>query len=156
MRPYHLGQIEHGWYLVGHDVERRGWRTFALQRMTGLEVLAERFQRDRAFNVQDHLGGGFGVWSYADDGSTPLHEVRVRLDGYAARVVAERRWHPTQEVVLLKEDGSEVEFRARLAGLEEITRWVLSWGSRARALGPAELVERVRREACAILGLEEA
>lgn len=153
VRPYHLGQIEHGWYLVGHDVGRQGWRTFALQRMTSLEVQAERFQRDRAFDVQDHLGGGFGVWSYADERGTPLHEVRIRLDGYAARVVAERRWHPTQEILPLKEDGSEVEFRARLAGLEEITRWVLSWGARARVLGPPELAERVRWEARGMLGL---
>ena len=39
-----------------------------------------------------------------------------------------------------------IEFQADLSGLEEITRWVLGWGGKARVLGPPELVERVARE----------
>lgn len=48
--------------------------------------------------------------------------------------------------MLLKPDGSVIEFQADLSGLEEITRWVLSWGSKARVLGPPELKKRVKDE----------
>lgn len=145
VRPHHVGQIEHGWYLIAHDPARGAMRTFALQRISGLEVLKTKFARDPRFNARDHLGGGFGVWSYAG-GKTPRHEVHIRFEGYAARVVAERQWHPTQAIRKLKPDGSVIEFQADLAGLEEITRWILSWGAKAEVLGPPELRRRVRAE----------
>jgi predicted DNA-binding transcriptional regulator YafY len=120
-------------------------RTFALQRMSNLQVERTKFRREPGFNARDHLGGGFGVWSYAGD-ERKRHEVHIRFEGYAARVVAERQWHPTQAIRKLKPDGSVIEFQADLSGLEEITRWVLSWGSKAKVLGPPDLVRRVAEE----------
>ena len=145
VHPYHVGQIEHGWYLLAHDPARKAVRTFALQRITNLTLLKTKFERDPKFNARDHLGGGFGVWSYAGEDKR-THEVHIRFEGYAARVVAERLWHSTQAIRKLKPDGSVIEFQADLSGLEEITRWVLSWGSKAQVLGPSELRQRVREE----------
>lgn len=150
VHPYHVGQIEHGWYLLAHDPMRGAVRTFALQRIMNLRLLEKTFTRDPGFNARDHLGGGFGVWSYGG-GEKPLHEVHIRFEGYAARVVAERQWHPTQAIRRLEPDGSVIEFQADLAGLEEITRWVLSWGSRAQVLGPPELKMRVNEELKAMM-----
>jgi predicted DNA-binding transcriptional regulator YafY len=145
VQPYHVGQIEHGWYLVAHDPARKGMRTFALQRMANLRVLKTKFERQPNFSARTHLNGGFGVWSY-DEKENRAREIRVRFEGYAARVVGERIWHASQEIVPLEADGSVIEFRARLVGLEEITRWVLSWGSKARVLAPPALKKRVREE----------
>ena len=146
VQPYHVGQIEHGWYLLAWDGEREAMRTFALQRIRHLELLETVFVRDPQFRAEDQMGAGFGVWSYhgADEAE---YEVCIMFEGYAARVVSERQWHASQEIKLLKPDGSEIEFRVKLHGLEEITRWVLSWGSKARVMGPEALRERVRGEA---------
>ena len=75
----------------------------------------------------------------------------IRFTGWAARYVAERHWHASQKITLLKEDGSEIEFRAQLGGLEEITRWVLSHGRQAQVIEPEELRTRVVEEARAML-----
>ena len=145
VRPHHIGQIEHGWYLIAFDPARKAMRTFALQRISHLDIHKTKFTRQPGFNARDHLGGGFGVWSYEGDSKNP-HEVLIRFEGYAARIVAERQWHPTQAIRKIKPDGSVIEFQADLAGLEEITRWVLSWGSKARVIGPPELKKRVKEE----------
>lgn len=145
VRPHHLGQIENGWYVVAFDPARRAMRTFALQRMANLELTPTRFERDPDFNARSYLGGGFGVWSYP--GEPPgRYRVVLRFADYAARVVAERLWHPSQILRKLEPDGSRIEFQADLAGLEEITRWVLSWGSKVSVLGPPELQDRIRQE----------
>ena len=68
----------------------------------------------------------------------PAQAVRVVLIQYPADP---RARHQAQDP-----DGSEIEFQADLSGLEEITRWVLSWGSKAKVLGPPELVRRVAEE----------
>ena len=149
VQPYHVEQANNGWYLKARDLKHGEIRTFALQRMTDVEVLAKRFQRDPAFDPAAHNDTGFGVWSYSAD-SKPF-EVCIRFTGWAARVVAERNWHPTQQIKLLKRDGTEIEFRARLCGLKEITRWVLSHGRHARALAPKKLRDAVQAEARAML-----
>jgi predicted DNA-binding transcriptional regulator YafY len=38
----------------------------------------------------------------------------------------------------------------RLNSLEEIERWILSWGVHARVVGPAALCDRVRKTAAAV------
>ena len=151
VRPYHVMQNENGWYLIGLDVDRGEIRTFALQRLKELRATKTRFIRPPDFNARDHLSTGFGVWSYETAGAH-RHNVCLRFEGYAARVVAERLWHPTQSVELQTGDGGTILFRLRVAGLEEITRWVLSWGSKVSVIGPQELRERVKAEAAAIVG----
>jgi predicted DNA-binding transcriptional regulator YafY len=47
--------------------------------------------------------------------------------------------------------GGTIELRLELGSLEEIERWILSWGAHARVLEPAELKRRIRRSAEAIL-----
>lgn len=151
VQPYHVGQFSHGWYLHAKDLGRRGeMRQFALPRMSGLEVLRVRFERDAGFNIRDYLSSGFGVWSYA--AGTERHKVRIRFTGWAAQVVAERQWHPTQQIAKL-DGGRTTEFRAELAGLEEVTRWVLSHGRHAQAMEPAELVRRVQEELTAMVAI---
>ena len=144
VRPYHVGQIEHGWYVIGFDVDRGAVRTFALQRISSLELHKTRFAKPDDFDIREHLRGSFGVWSYGKNEGA-RHEVRVRFSGYAARVIGERQWHASQEIIR-DEVGDGLEFRVQVAGLEEITRWILSWGSKAKVLAPEILRARVADE----------
>lgn len=151
VRPYHLGQVDHGWYLFGFDLDRGAVRTFALPRITNLQVTATPFERPADFTLRNHLGGSFGVWNYPEDESGD-QEVRIVFRGYAARVVAERRWHPSQEIAPVPGEEGAIELRLRLGGLEEVARWILSWGRWAEVLAPATLMDRVRDEAAAVAG----
>jgi hypothetical protein len=68
----------------------------------------------------------------------------VRFSGLAARPVAEREWHPSQEVQGTTGDGVEVTMR--LGSLFEVKRWVLGRGREAEVLGPAALLRMVDEE----------
>jgi hypothetical protein len=39
--------------------------------------------------------------------------------------------------------SSEIELSLTLSNLEEIERWILSWGTHARVIAPPELKERI-------------
>lgn len=43
VEPYRLVRVGPRWYLVARDVDRRDWRTFRLDRLTGLEVVGTPF-----------------------------------------------------------------------------------------------------------------
>lgn len=150
VRPYHLGEVEGGWYLIAHDLERDALRTYALPRMTRLKVTAKSFERPIGFNGREHLSRSFGVWSVAGDSTR--HLVRVELTGYAAQLASERRWHPSQEISALNAKGSRVEVRFEVGRLEEVLRWVLSFGRQAKVLAPPELSRMVKDELAAMQG----
>ena len=142
VQPYHLGEVDGGWYLIGRDVDRGALRTFALPRITRLKSHATVFDRPVDFDGRDYLRRSFGVWQA--NGSR--HLVRVRLKDYAARLAQERRWHPSQETEVLDARGQKVEVRFEAGALEEVVRWVLSFGSKAEVIGPPELRQMVREE----------
>lgn len=137
VRPHHLACVQGRWYMVAWDALRDAMRTFALTRISGPRLLARRFERVQGFDIERYFGNSFGV--FAGEGAI---EVRIRFDAAAARLVAERTWHPTQELSALPE--GEAELSLRLNDLREVASWVLSWGEHAWVVSPPELVASVR------------
>ena len=137
VEPWHLACVDQQWYLFGRDLARDSVRTFALTRMTGAEVTGERFQRPRDFSPAALLEGSFGVFS-----GGRVRRIRIRFDCFAAQLVRERQWHPSQKI--REEAGGGLVLELRLGSLPEIHRWVLGWGEHARVLEPAELRDLVR------------
>lgn len=146
VRPYHLGCLENQWYLFAEDLERRQLRTFALPRMRKVALTTKRFRRPADFSIAEVLSGSFGVHS-----AGKKQRIRIVFDSFAARLVAERKWHESQRV-REKAEGSII-LELELGGLQEIERWVLSWGKHARVLAPKELAARIHAEASAIVQL---
>jgi proteasome accessory factor B len=139
VQPYHLGCIEHQWYLFAYDQDRQQMRTFVLARMRDVHPTGKRFSRPADFSLTKHLGDSFGVFK---DGGKP-QEIRIRFDSFAARLVRERQWHASQKIKEL--DNEEIELTLKLGNLPEIQRWVLSWGEHARVITPKELRNRVAK-----------
>jgi predicted DNA-binding transcriptional regulator YafY len=143
VRPYHLGCLENQWYLFAEDLERKQLRTFALPRMRKVKLTTKGFRRPADFSIAEVLRGSFGVHS-----AGKKQRIRIEFDPFAARLVAERKWHESQRI-RERADGAIV-LELELGGLEEIERWILSWGKHARVLTPKELATRIRDEAKAI------
>lgn len=143
VRPFHIASLENQWYLFGEDLARAQLRTFALPRMRNARATTVRFRKPADFSISNVLSASFGV--FAGKGK---QRIRLRFDAFAGRLVAERSWHESQRVRAAKDGTVTVELE--LGSLEEIQRWVLSWGSHVRVLEPRELAERVRAEAEAI------
>lgn len=136
--------------MITQDLERDALRTFALPRITRFKRTTRTFVRPQNFAGNDYFKQSFGIWNVAGDYSRQM--VRVEVKDYAARLAQERRWHPTQEIILLNAKGTRVEIRFEIGRLEEVLRWVLSFGSQAKALSPPELVKMVKAEIEAMRG----
>lgn len=143
VQPYHLACIENQWYLFAHDIARGQLRTFALPRMRKVKTLGVRFKRPADFSITNYLSSSFGV--FAGNGN---HKIRIQFDEFAARLVCERQWHPSQKIKPLSDGG--VEMSLQLGSLEEIERWILSWGEHAVVLEPKALLERMQKNVQAL------
>ena len=144
VRPLHIACLENQWYLFADDLERKQLRTFALPRMRNVRLTESRFRRPSNFSIAKVLSGSFGVFE-----GGRKHRIRLKFDAFAARLVSERTWHESQKLRAAKDGSATLELE--LGGLEEIERWVLSWGSHVRVLQPRDLAERVQAEAGAVV-----
>ncbi len=138
VQPYHLGSFDGQWYLFAYDLARRDMRTFVLGRIQEILGTGKQFKKPKDFSLAKHLTGAFGVFS--GEGN---YRVTIAFDAFAAQLVRERTWHSSQALRDLPE--GELELSLSLDSLEEIERWVLSWGGHARVVAPAALKRRVRK-----------
>jgi proteasome accessory factor B len=129
--PYSLIFHRGGLYLLGFAHNRRGLRTFAVERLTRVEVERERFEIPENFRAEERFRNAFGIVDEA------AMQVRVRFSPTVAHAVRDRIWHPSQRVEPLPDGGVIISFEA--GGRMEILSWLLSFGEHAELLAPADL-----------------
>ena len=137
VQPYHLASIDGQWYLFANDLVRKDIRTFVISRIQEVPTMGKAFTRPKDFSLADRLMGSFGVFK-----GTGNYRVQIAFDPFSAQLIRERNWHPSQKLEALPDGG--VELTLQLDSLEEVERWILSWGCHARVTGPPALKKRVR------------
>jgi predicted DNA-binding transcriptional regulator YafY len=145
VQPYHLGCVENLWYLFAFDLDRGDLRTFALPRIRDVRVSKIRFRRPIDFSIGRFLEQSFGVFTKP---TKTKQAIRIVFDSFAAPRIEERQWHPSQKIKQLRDGG--IELSLTLGNLEDIERWVLSWGTHAQVLAPPELKERMAKTVAAL------
>ena len=138
VEPIEMRFSQRAWYLFCLDVECREPRTFKLARITAARVLDEPCSLLGNIDAELEHEHAVGVWTSKDE-----YDVAVRLHPPQARFARE---YPLTTTQTLTTEGDCVVVRARVSGLEEVTRWVLRWGGDAEVLEPPALVERLRSE----------
>ncbi|MDB6056237.1 MAG: helix-turn-helix, type 11 domain protein [Verrucomicrobiales bacterium] len=136
VHPYHVTCSDNRWYLLGYDEERHDIRTFALARMSSMQTTDKRFTPPDDFDPAKYLSDSFTVMSGTGD-----YEVVIDFDAWATDQLRGRKWHATQTVTELADGASRMTMH--LSALEEVERWILSWGTHATVIGPAALTERI-------------
>ena len=140
LEPYCLVLYRNGLYLVGKDVAKKEFRTFAVERMRRVRALPQApFTRDPMFDPSKLFDGAFGLIAGGE-----RHKVVVEFEARVATWIEEREWHPSQKVTRQVDGGVTIEFDVALS--EELVSWVLRWGASARVIEPAGLIERVRNQ----------
>ena len=136
--PYSLIFHKGGLYLLGFAHNRRALRTFAAERIAGVELEKERFEIPVEFRPEEQFGSAFGIVDEA------AMRVQVKFSPVIAHTVRDRLWHPSQKVAAQPDGSIVLSFEA--GGRMEIISWLLSYGEHAEVLAPAELREEVARK----------
>ncbi|MEW6429096.1 MAG: WYL domain-containing protein [Thermodesulfobacteriota bacterium] len=135
--PRRMIHYQGEWYLHGFCRKRRAVRTFSLSRIKAAHLSEEVFPPPPA--DEPTPASGFGIFH----GSRKM-TVTIRFGAADAPFVRERIWHEEQRIE--EQDGGGLLLSFPASHLQEVKRWVLSWGKGAEAVEPAELVELLRLE----------
>jgi predicted DNA-binding transcriptional regulator YafY len=132
VEPYRLLCNRSMWYLVAFCDMRKDLRLFSLHRIRDYKLTAETFEPMPQHRLEEWLQSPLFL-EHQHAGV----EVAIRFDPSAARYVKEKKWHQTEKLELHKDGSCTLEFVA--PSLDEVRRWVLTFGAEAEVLKPAEL-----------------
>jgi predicted DNA-binding transcriptional regulator YafY len=145
--PYHVICQKGNWYVIGFCHERNEPRMFSFSRISRASVTKKTFTIPEDFDPHSYFDKEMGVWASA---RTP-YTVELLFDKEIGTYALDRQWHSSQAVEQ-RADGS-VYVKFTTTQMPEVFRWVLGQGHTVKALGPAELVEKVRGEAERVRGM---
>ncbi len=136
VEPHRLVCTERRWYLVAWDVDRAGWRTFRVDRVTPTPPHGPRFvpRRPPAEDLAAYVSQGISSRAYAEQAVVrllaPLEEAAERVPPYAGTLEAE-----SPESCLLRTGAS---------GFEAMAAHLVWIGIEFEVVEPYGLVEAVR------------
>jgi predicted DNA-binding transcriptional regulator YafY len=125
-------------YVRAYCVERSAERTYKVARVVRAELTAQPFTYTPSEPPAAAFQHSVKAW-----GGKPWI-VKVRLDSNVAWLAREYPMIAGQTLELSTDGSATVE--AKVSGIVEAMRWVLSWGGAAEAVAPAELREALKAE----------
>jgi predicted DNA-binding transcriptional regulator YafY len=135
-QPFRLVRVRSRWYLVAYDLDRDDWRTFRVDRMTGLVEGGARFQRGEVPDAAELVIAGLGRASYPIQGV-----IRLAVDQETAR------GHPAGSAGRLEPDPQAPDGGCLLhVGVYDLTcfaAWLAWLPWRFEVLEPPELRDAV-------------
>jgi predicted DNA-binding transcriptional regulator YafY len=137
VEPYTLIFYKGGLYLMGYAHNRQALRTFAVERISRVELGRERFDIPADFRPEEQFRSAFGI---VDEEAM---QVTVQFSSAVAHTVRGRIWHESQSIVEQGDGSLLLSFTA--GGKMEIISWLLSYGRHAELIGPPALRDEVRR-----------
>lgn len=139
LSPYALEPTASGVYVIGYDDWAGDIRTFKLSRLESAQLLEEPYTIPEDFDPEAFLASSWGIMT-----GDQVSNVVLRFAATASPIVAERHWHPSQNLETLPDGGCLL--RLKVSQPLEMQPWIRSWGSQVEVLAPDWLRQRIAAE----------
>ena len=147
LHPILLREVADSWYVIGYDAGSGGEKTFALDRMSELELLDDPCDVPPAIlaNVSELFEHIYGI----TDSHGPVEDIVLSFSPLFGRYVMAKPIHQTQEV--MSDTDTECIVRLRLAPNRDLLMHLRSYGEHLTVLQPASLVQEMKESLVATL-----
>ncbi len=136
--PQRLTHYRDNWYLDAFDHDKRGLRSFALDRISAARMLPKPASDWPEADLDAHFAASYGIFS-----GPARAWATIRFSAHAARWVADERWHSQQKGRFLP-DG-RFELQLPFGNARELLMDVLRYGPDAEVISPISLREEMKQ-----------
>lgn len=130
VEPYGIVHMDGRWYMVGRCRMREALRTFRLDRVSGLEVREEKFERPGNFDARAHL-----------ERSMPFVQAGYSIEVWLGAPIEKVRSHFALYRVAMEEDRGGTTLRCARETLDVFAAVLLTLGCSIEVRRPPELLE---------------
>lgn len=140
VEPYALKEFKNRWYVLANDMKDKQVKSFALDRLSDLEITKRKFQMPNNFNVNEHYKYCFGIISPNDN---PLEEVILSFTEEQGKYIKTLPLHHTQEILI--DTKKEFRIKLQLYITHDFKMELLSYGDQVKVIAPKSLAEDIKK-----------
>ena len=138
--PYALKEFRNRWYVIARDLEDPVIKSFALDRLTLLEITGTSFSYPKDFEAEKMYRYCFGIIS--PNAGHP-EEVILSFNPHQGKYIKSLPLHETQEI--LTDTDEQLQVRLKLFITQDFIMELLSHGDSLRVVKPDSLIEELRK-----------
>ena len=139
VEPYSLKEFNNRWYVLAYDLKDNKVKSFALDRLTELEITRKKFQLPIDFDVNEHYKYCFGIISPNEH---QPQEVILSFDPFQGKYIKTLPLHESQ--VILKDHEEELLIKLTLFLTHDFLMEILSYGDNVKVIQPESLIEDLK------------
>lgn len=139
VEPYALKEFRNRWYVLANDLKDNKVKSFALDRLSDLDITKKRFQFPDDFNVNRHYKYSFGIIS--PNGHKP-EEIELSFDPFQGKYIKTLPLHESQQILVDNEE--ELRIKLTLFITHDFFMELLSYGENLRVIKPECLINDLK------------
>lgn len=137
--PYALKEFKNRWYVLAKDSKDGNIKSFALDRLTNLDITKRNFESSTTYNIEENYRFCFGIISPTDE---EPQEIILSFDPFQGKYIKTLPLHHTQQVLLDTKD--ELQIKLKLYVTHDLIMELLSYGDNMKVLQPESLIEEIK------------
>lgn len=140
IEPYVLKEFANRWYILGYDSSRKSVRSFALDRLSDLEIHKEKFTASVDFDVNKYYQYSFGIIS--PEKNQKPEEIIISCESFQGKYIKALPFHHSQQII--KDTDDEFILKLFLVPTYDFIQELLSKGKTIKVLEPQSLVNELK------------
>jgi len=139
VEPYALKEFKNRWYIMAKDSKDGNIKSFALDRLTNLEITNKTFLYPDTYNIEQSYRYCFGIISPNDE---EPQDIILSFDPFQGKYIKTLPLHDTQQVLVDNDD--EVQIKLKLCVTHDLIMELLSFGDNMKVLKPDKLITEIK------------
>ena len=138
--PYALKEFKNRWYIMAKDSKDSNIKSFALDRLTNLEITNQTYQYPDNYSIEQSYRYCFGIISPNDE---EPQDIILSFDPFQGKYIKTLPLHDTQQALV--DNDQEMKIKLRLCLTHDLLMELLSFGDNMKVIEPKSLADQIKQ-----------
>ncbi|MBK9482256.1 MAG: WYL domain-containing protein [Bacteroidetes bacterium] len=140
VEPYALKEFKNRWYIMAKDNKDINIKSFALDRLTNLEITNQTYQYPDNYSIEQSYRYCFGIISPNDE---EPQDIILSFDPFQGKYIKTLPLHDTQQVIV--DNDEEMKIKLKLCLTHDLFMELLSFGDNMKVIEPKSLADQIKQ-----------
>ena len=137
--PFAMKEFKNRWYVIAKDRKDDKVKSFALDRLSGLEITNKTFIYPVKYNIEEHYRFCFGI---IDSDNKEPEDIVLSFDPIEGKYIKTLPLHSSQQILI--DNEQELRIKLKLFVTYDLIMELLSHGFNLKVLQPESLIEEIK------------
>ena len=140
VEPYALKEFKNRWYVLAKDSKDNNIKSFALDRLTNLEITTQSYQYPDNYSIEQSYRYCFGIISPNDE---EPQDIILLFNPFQGKYIKTLPLHETQQVLV--DNDKETRIKLKLCLTHDLIMELLSFGDNMKVIEPKSLADEIKQ-----------